>query len=186
MMRKRLPVLGALVMLLALLFSVLPASAQYTPRAVGVLITDPAPSNGELQLRVQYGYLNQIEGWTLQVWNVTAGQFINNEVVSVEPPKWVRLWWKPEGSTMWYFLPSQYWQGDHTSRSEYGVDCMPMPGELAPYVTSFSSAIPESDVPLIEAYYFPPDDYPGNCGPGTAMSATGNCGVHVVASGENL
>lgn len=184
MMRKRLPVLGTLVILLALFFSVLPANAQYSPRSVGVLITDPAPSKGELQLRVQYGYLNQIEGWTLKVWNVTAGQFINNEVVSVGPPKWVRLWWKPEGSTTWYLLPSQYWQGDHTSKSEYGVDCTP--GELAPYFTSFSLAIPESDVPLIEAYYLPPEDYLGACVPGTITAAGIMCGIHVVASGENL
>ncbi|MBN1136905.1 MAG: LysM peptidoglycan-binding domain-containing protein [Anaerolineae bacterium] len=186
MMKKRLLILGAVVMLLALLFGVLPANAQPLPRTVGVLVTDPAPSNGELQLRVQYGYLNQVEGWTLKVWHITAGQYINNEVVSVEPPKWVRLWWKPEGSTMWYLLPSQYWQGDHTSRSEYGVDCMPLPGGLAPYVTSFSLAIPESDVPLIEAYYFPPEGYPGYCDLETATSAAGSCGVHVVAPGENL
>lgn len=112
---------------------------------VPVFTSDTAPTNGTLKFNVLFGEENREEGRTQRVWNVTAGQRINNDLVSVNAPQWARLWWQPEGESTWYLLPSQYWLGDGTPASEYGVECK---YDGAPsYHTSFASAIPESEVP---------------------------------------
>jgi len=121
----------------------------YCTRMVPVFTTDTAPTDGTLQLNVQYGEMNRSEGWTLQTWNVEAGERINNDYVGVPAPKYVRLWWNPSGSATWYMLPSQYWAGDGTLASEYGVSC-DVPG-VPSYHTSFGSAIPADQVPAVNA-----------------------------------
>ncbi|MCA9928600.1 MAG: hypothetical protein KC419_08985, partial [Anaerolineales bacterium] len=115
-------------------------------KQVPVFTTDTAPTDGTLEFHVLYGELGRIEGITLKVWDVAAGQQINNELVDVKAPKWVRVWWQPDGDPEWYLLPSQYWVGDGTVYSEYGVSCGDAP--VPSYHTSFGSAIPESDVPI--------------------------------------
>lgn len=113
---------------------------------VPVFTTDTAPSDGTLRFDVLFGEQNREEGRTLRIWDVEAGQQLNNDMVSLKAPKWARLWWQPDGASSWYLLTSQYWLGDGTSASEYGVDCK---STGAPsYHTSFSSAIPESEIPI--------------------------------------
>jgi hypothetical protein len=116
-------------------------------RLVPLFTTDTAPTNGTLEFRVLFGEQDRIEGITLKVWNVVAGQQINNEEVAVEAPKWVRVWWQPDGDPQWYLLPSQYWVGDGTVASEYGISCGTDPAPS--YHTSFADAIPESQVPIL-------------------------------------
>ena len=115
-------------------------------RQVPVFTTDTAPADGTLEFHVLFGEFARIEGITLRVWDVSAGQQINNELVDVHAPKWVRVWWLPDGDTEWYLLPSQYWVGDGTVASEYGVSCGNDP--VPSYHTSFADAIPESELPI--------------------------------------
>ncbi|MCP5094924.1 MAG: CSLREA domain-containing protein, partial [Chloroflexi bacterium] len=115
-------------------------------RMVPVFTTDGAPTDGTLEFHVLFGELGRVEGYTKKVWNVAAGQQISNDLVDVSAPKWVRLWWRPDGDSMWYLLPSQYWVGDGTVASEYGVSCGTDP--VPSYHTSFANAIPESQVPI--------------------------------------
>ncbi len=114
-------------------------------RFVPVFTTDKAPSNGTLKFNVQFGEDSREEGSTLRVWDISAGQQINNDYVIVPAPQWARLWWQPDGENTWYLLPSQYWLGDGTSRSEYGVSCDTT--VVPSYHTSFANAIPQSEVP---------------------------------------
>lgn len=117
-------------------------------RAVRLFTTDAAPSSGKLEMRVQYGEQNRAEGYTVREWTVTKGKQINNESGMVPAPKWVRVWWQPSDGSDWYLLPSQYWMGDGTTDSEYGVSCNDK--GVPSYHTSFSDAIHESDVPLLD------------------------------------
>jgi hypothetical protein len=112
---------------------------------IPVFTMDTAPSAGELRFDVQFGQLNREEGWTLQTWQVSAGQRLN-AMVYAPGHHWGRLWWKPAASQTWYLLPSQYWTGDSTSRSEYGYDCRS--GTAPSYHTAFNRAIPNNQVPL--------------------------------------
>lgn len=114
-------------------------------KIVPVFTTDTAPSNGTLEFRVMFGNEDSREDAQLhRVWNISAGQRINNDMVSNLPaPRWARLWWHPEGDSGWYLLTSQYWNGDGTTASEYGLSCL---GAQPSYHTSFASAIPESEV----------------------------------------
>jgi CSLREA domain-containing protein len=123
-----------------------PPTSNPCYRDVPVFTTDTAPTDGTLEFRVLFGELGRIEGITLRVWDVAAGQQINNEEVQVRAPKWVRIWWQPDGEDTWYLLPSQYWSGDGTVLSEYGVSCSD--ADVPSYHTSFASAIPESDIPI--------------------------------------
>jgi hypothetical protein len=113
-----------------------------------VFTTDTAPTAGELRLDVQFGSFNREEGQTWRVWSLKAGERVNNDTVSIPAPNYVRLWWKPAGGTQWFLLPSQYWTGagDGTIKSEYGLACG---GATPSYHTSFSRAIPDSNVPLL-------------------------------------
>jgi hypothetical protein len=114
--------------------------------AVPVFTQDKAPSAGTLELRVQFGNMNRPEGYTIQTWDVYEGQQINNDTAVVPAPQYVRVWWQPDGSTEWYLLTSQYWTGDGTTKSEFGVSC----GVSSPsYHTSFASAIEASKVPTL-------------------------------------
>jgi hypothetical protein len=110
-----------------------------------VFTTDTAPSAGTLKLNVLFGNMSREEGTTYKTWSVTAGQRINNDTVTIPTPRWARLWWQPQGSSTWYLLPSQYWMGDGTRASEYGLSCGTGVGPS--YHTSFSNAIPASEVP---------------------------------------
>lgn len=114
-------------------------------RFVPVFTTDKAPANGTLKFNVLFGEKNREEGITLKVWDITAGQQINNDMVIFPAPNWGRLWWQADGESTWYLLPSQYWQGDGTSASEYGLSCDS--GGVPSYHTSFAKAIPESQLP---------------------------------------
>lgn len=117
-------------------------------RSVPLFTVDVAPSAGKLVMNVQFGQFSRQEGITVRAWNVVKGQRINNDIGIVPAPQYVRVWWQPTGSTEWYLLPSQYWQGDGTTKSEYGIDCK---SSVVPsYHTSFELAIPESDVPLFK------------------------------------
>ncbi len=115
-------------------------------KQVPVFTTDTAPTGGTLEFHALFGELGRVEGITLRVWDVTAGQQINNDKVAVHAPKWVRVWWQPDGDPTWYLLPSQYWSGDGTVASEYGVSCGN--ASVPTYHTSFGRAIPESQVPI--------------------------------------
>ncbi len=113
--------------------------------AVPVFTVDAAPVAGELRFDVQFGQQNREEGWAVQRWQVLAGQRLN-AIVNAPGHHWGRLWWKPATSQTWYLLPSQYWTGDGTARSEYGYDCR---ASAAPsYHTAFSRAVPAEHVPL--------------------------------------
>ena len=115
-------------------------------KKVPLFTADSAPTDGTLEFHVLYGEFARKEGISLHVWDVSAGQQINNEEVTVRAPKWVRIWWQPDGDANWYLLPSQYWSGDGTVLSEYGVSCSD--ANVPSYHTSFANAIPESDVPI--------------------------------------
>ena len=114
-------------------------------KTVPVFTSDAAPSNGTLEFRVLFGNEDSREDAQLhRVWNVSAGQQINNDTVSnLAAPRWARLWWQPEGDSGWYLLTSQYWNSDGTTASEYGLSCF---GAQPSYHTSFASAVAESDV----------------------------------------
>lgn len=122
-----------------------PPPATGCLRSFPVFTTDTAPSAGTLKLNVLFGTMNREEGATYKTWSVTAGQRINNDMVTIPTPRWVRLWWQPTGSTTWYLLPSQYWLGGGTRASEYGLTCGTDNGPS--YHTSFANAIPASAVP---------------------------------------
>ena len=128
----------------------LDVNASFNPclKSVPLFTTDKAPSSGTLRMMVQYGAWNRSEGQMMREWAVQAGDQINNEAGLVLAPKWVRVWWQPEGSSDSYLLPSQYWQGDGTLDSEYGVSC----NSLHPpsYHTSFSNAIHQDVVPELQ------------------------------------
>ncbi len=127
-----------------------PAVAGMCLRSVPVFTTDTAPTAGTLRVDVQYGEQNREEGWTVRVWDVGAGERINNRYVSVPAPKYVRVWWQADGNSEWSLLPSQYWTGDGTRGSEYGVSCNAM--AVPSYHTSFVNAIPADDVPAVPAF----------------------------------
>lgn len=117
-------------------------------KSVPVFTMDAAPSNGTLKFDILFGAQSREEGINLRTWDVVAGQQINNDTVLMPAPYWARLWWQPEGEDVWYLLPSQYWVGDGTRASEYGLSC-DLSG-VPSYHTSFESAIPESEVPLFD------------------------------------
>ncbi len=123
-----------------------PGSCPYGPRDVPVFTEDAAPANGQLQFRVLLGNENSRQSASLmQSWEIVAGQQLNNLYVhNLLNPRWARLWWQPEGSSSWYLLPSQYWFGDGTTKSEYGIECAT--GPQPSYHTAFAKGIPESDV----------------------------------------
>lgn len=116
-------------------------------RNVPLFTTDTAPTNGKVSFNVQFGEMSRREGRTLKTWDIKAGERINNSTVPVPAPQYVRVWWQPEGDSEWYLLTSQYWQGDGTTASEYGVDCS-LDG-VPSYHTSFANAVPEAEVPLL-------------------------------------
>lgn len=118
-------------------------------KSVPVFTEDTAPTDGTLRVDVQYGEMNREEGWTVGTFELNAGQRLNNAAVSVPAPKYVRVWWQAEGSTVWDLLPSQYWTGSGTLASEYGVSCDNK--DVPSYHTSFSDAIPDSLVPSVPA-----------------------------------
>ncbi|MCA9950134.1 MAG: hypothetical protein KDE48_10840 [Anaerolineales bacterium] len=123
-----------------------PATCSYGPRDVPVFTEDTAPTNGTLEFRIMLGNEDsREEAGLMKTWNLSAGQRVNNEIVP-DPvnPRWARLWWQPEGDSSWYLLPSQYWHGDGTLDSEYGIECEESPQPS--YHTSFETAVPEADV----------------------------------------
>ncbi|MCA9926550.1 MAG: hypothetical protein KC421_29480 [Anaerolineales bacterium] len=113
---------------------------------VPVFTTDTAPSDGTLELHVLLGNEGaRTDEILFQTWDVSAGEQINNAYVTNLPaPRYLRTWWQPAGSSDWYLLTSQYWQGGWTVQDEFGLECgvSPQPS----YHTSFASAVPESDV----------------------------------------
>jgi hypothetical protein len=115
---------------------------------VPVFTTDLAPGDGTLVFRTQLDGKDRREDTAiLKTWDVAVGQRIDNDIVyDVPAPRWARLWWRPDGESTWYLLPSQYWQGDGTTASLYGVSCESV--SQPPYHASFSSAIPEDELPL--------------------------------------
>jgi hypothetical protein len=148
---KNRTVLLSLIVLLAILSGKMPSassvSASYgCQQNVRVFTTDTAPSDGILVFKTQFGASDHRRDTTAQMWwDVTAGQRINDVIHNVPAPRWARLWWYPDGQGDWYFLPSQYWQGDGTAASWYGVSCKP--AVQPSYHTSFSSAIREDRLP---------------------------------------
>lgn len=123
-----------------------PSLCEYGPRNVPVFAADVAPSNGTLEFRIMLGNEDSRESSGLMMsWELTAGQYVNNEMVyNLPSPRWARLWWQPEGESAWYLLPSQYWTGDGTTKSEYGIECLP--SDQPSYHTAFAKAVPASDV----------------------------------------
>jgi uncharacterized protein YraI len=131
-------------------------------RNVPVFTTDAAPSDGTLLFMTQLaGDSPRRDAAIQRVWYVGAGQQINNDMVpNVPAPRWARLWWQPDDDFAWYLLPSQYWHGDDTSADLYGVSCKP--AVQPSYHTSFSSAIPEEQLPYkacstTPTLIYPPD-----------------------------
>lgn len=118
-------------------------------RSVPVFTEDTAPSAGRVELRVQYGEMARVEGYLLRSWTLEEGERINNDYALVNAPKYVRVWWQPEGNSTWFLLPSQYWQGGTTLASEYGVSCDNK--GVPSYHTSFANAISETAVPAVPA-----------------------------------
>ena len=114
-------------------------------RDVHLHTEDVAPSNGRLILNVDFGTLNRPEGNTIAMVSITAGEKVDTAVL-FEGAKWARLWWQPVGSSDWYLLPSQYWQGDGKGHSEWGISCETL--DAPSYHTAFANAIHSSDVPL--------------------------------------
>lgn len=113
---------------------------------IQVFMEDAAPSAGKIIVTYQYGTLNRPEG-IMRASTIAADSERIDWKVNVPAPKWLRVWWQPANQTSWYLLPSQYWQGDGTSESEYGVWCAD-DDQLPSYHTAFDRAIPASDVPL--------------------------------------
>ena len=114
-------------------------------RDVPVFTMDKAPSAGTLEFRVMLGNENSREtSGLLYSWDIAAGQQLNNEIVTnVMTPRYVRLWWQPDGGSEWFMLTSQYWNTSGTKTAEYGLSC----GDGVPsYHTSFASAVPEEKV----------------------------------------
>jgi hypothetical protein len=149
---KERTVLLSLIVLLAVLTSQLSLAGAVSAsngcqQDVPIYTTDVAPSDGELVFGTQFGSEDHRRDTTIiKWWSVSAGQQINNFVISNVPaPRWARLWWQPDDEFDWYLLPSQYWQGDGTAASLYGVSCKP--AVQPSYHTSFSSAIPEDRLP---------------------------------------
>lgn len=118
-------------------------------RAVPIFLTDPAPVAGTLRLKSRFGMLNREEGITLKEWSINAGERVNNSVVNMPAPDYARLWWRPAGSDEWHLLPSQYWHGGGDTASEYGLACNANISTPS-YHSSFSKAIPASEVPVLE------------------------------------
>ena len=118
---------------------------SYGPRDVPVFTQDTAPNNGTLQFRIMLGNEDSREASGLMMeWDIVAGQRLNNEMVTNLPsPRYARLYWQPADSSDWYMLTSQYWQGDGTTASEYGIECaLDAPPS---YHTSFAGAVPVAD-----------------------------------------
>ncbi|MEM7802945.1 MAG: hypothetical protein AAF633_27390 [Chloroflexota bacterium] len=116
---------------------------------IQVFMEDAAPESGKVIVTYQYGELNRPEGIMRASTIVSAGERVDWKV-NVPAPKWLRVWYQPSGSTTWYLLPSQYWQGTGTPDSEYGIWCAD-DDQLPSYHTSFDKRIPASDVPLFIA-----------------------------------
>lgn len=113
---------------------------------VPLFTNDTAPSNGTIELHVLFGNEGSFDDEIrFQTWDVTEGEQINNAYAPNLPaPRYLRAWWQPEGSSDWYLMTSQYWQGGGTLQSEYGLTCNVSPQPS--YHTSFVGAIPEADV----------------------------------------
>jgi hypothetical protein len=122
------------------------STCSFGPRNVPVFTQDAAPTNGTLEFRIMLGNEDsrQVSGLMME-WDIVAGQQLNNVMVPDLPaPRYARLWWQPADSADWYMLTSQYWHGDGTTDSEYGIECAM--GAQPSYHTSFASAVPESAV----------------------------------------
>lgn len=122
----------------------LPAGAECL-RNVPIFTTDKAPSAGTLEFRIMLGNEDSREdSILLKTWSITAGQQLNNVLVTnVHGPRYVRLYWQPDGGE-WSMLTSQYWHNEGTKNDEYGVDCR-YPAQPS-YHTSFASSIPLENV----------------------------------------
>ena len=122
------------------------SSCEYGPRDVPIFTTDTAPVHGILEFRVVLGNeSSREEGALYKTWQVERGERINHAVIPhVASPRWGRLWWQPQAEGEWYLLTSQYWSGDNTAASEYGIACHlgPQPS----YHTAFSQTVPENKV----------------------------------------
>ena len=115
---------------------------------VNIFTEDKAPTDGTLEVHVLLGneasFADEIHFSTV---SVSAGDQLNNvPVPNVTEPRFVRIWWQPDGSTDWSYLPTQYWHGGGTLADEYGVSCDSGISPPPSYHTSFASAIPESNI----------------------------------------
>ena len=148
---KNRTVLLSLIFFLAILSGQMPSARSVSAsegcqQNVPIFTTDTAPSDGILVFKTQFGADDHRRDTTSQKWwTVIAGQRIDDVIHNIPAPRWARLWWHPEYDSHWYFLPSQYWQGDGTAASLYGVSCKP--AVQPSYHTSFSSAIREDQLP---------------------------------------
>ena len=113
---------------------------------VPIFTTDAAPSDGTLELHVLLGNEGaRGDEIVFQTWDLTAGQQLNNVFSTNLPaPRYLRFWWQPAGSSDWFYLTSQYWQGGGSLSDEFGLQCGPSPQPS--YHTSFANLVPESDV----------------------------------------
>ena len=123
-----------------------PEISESKGSSVLLFTMDEAPTDGTLEFHILLGNESAVDGeqvfWAL---DVNKNEQINNMLISNLPgPRYGRVWWQPNGSEEKYLLTSQYWSADAWSTSqEYGI----ADGNAQPsYHTSFSSAIPESDV----------------------------------------
>lgn len=108
-----------------------------------VFTSDGAPSDGTLEIHVILGNESaRTDEIVFQSWNVASGEQLNNKLVQNLPsPRFIRVWWQADGSSDWYLLPSQYWQGGGSTASDYGIACGPSPQPS--YHTAFANAVPE-------------------------------------------
>ena len=115
---------------------------------VHIFTQDTAPSDGTLEVHVLLG--NEGSFADEQVWatiDISDGEQLNNMPVPNMPsPRYVRVWWQPDGSTDWSLLTTQYWQGGGSLADEYGVSCQGVAGGQPSYHTAFANTIPEADV----------------------------------------
>lgn len=113
---------------------------------VPVFTNDEAPSDGTLEVHVLLGNESaRTDELVFATWSVTQGEQLNNKYASPIPsPRYVRVWWQAEGSSDWYLLTSQYWQGGGSTQSDYGLTCGTSPQPS--YHTAFANAVAESVV----------------------------------------
>lgn len=114
---------------------------------VPIFTEDTAPSNGTLEFHVLLGNEAAIgDEINFATIPVSAGDQLNNVYVNGVPaPRYVRVWWQPDGSTDWWLLTTQYWHGGGSLADEYGVSCVGSSGPPS-YHTSFAAAVPHSEV----------------------------------------